>query len=358
MFLAIAILTLTWFILRITSGAAYRIGLLDHPNHPRKQHQRPIPLVGGIAIYIGLAVVLLGSVPSEKELYFLLAGAVLITIGSLDDRFELGVWSRLLAQLIASLIMTLGAGVRIESLGNLLGFGDIVLGVWAVPFTVFATVGIINAVNMTDGIDGLAGSLTLIALVGMGFLCWSDGHAVPLLLWLTVLALVPYLLCNLELPGGRGSKVFLGDAGSMLLGFILVWLLVELSQQPNTALAPVTALWLVAIPLLDTLTVMARRVGCGLSLFNPDRRHLHHILVRAIHDPHWALLLIVCMSIVLAGIGIAGEQLQTPEPLMFYTGLILLVVYYRALTRPRALLRWLRASSQKGSMLELLRRNG
>ena len=135
----------TWVALHFMSGVAYRIGLLDHPNQTRKKHQQSTPLVGGIAIYSGLAAALLLSTPTIQELYFLLAGAVLIVIGGLDDRFELGVRSRLLAQLTAALIMTLGAGVVIESLGDLFGLGEIKLGLWAVPFTVFATIGVINA---------------------------------------------------------------------------------------------------------------------------------------------------------------------------------------------------------------------
>ena len=358
MFLSIAVIAVTWLTLRFASDMAYRVGLLDYPKYPRKQHQLPTPLVGGIAIYIGLVAAFLASMPSEKELYFLLSGLVLIVIGGLDDRFELGVWSRLLAQLIASLIMTLGADVRIESLGNLLGFGEITLGLWSVPFTVFATAGIVNAINMTDGIDGLAGSLTLVALAGLGMLCWLNGYELPLLLWLTSLAIIPYLVCNLELPGGRGKKVFLGDAGSMLLGFILVWLLIDLSQKPNTVLSPVTALWLVAIPLMDTLTVMARRAGCGLSLFNPDRRHLHHVLVRSIcYSRLQALFIIVLMSALMAVFGIIGEELHAPEPAMFYAGIIVLAVYYRVFTRPRALLRWLRASDQKRNKLVPLKRS-
>ena len=346
---AVIAAAVTWIALHIMSSVAYRIGLLDHPNQARKKHQQSTPLVGGIAIYSGLAAALLLSTPTTQELYFLLAGAVLIVIGGLDDRFELGVRSRLLAQLTAALIMTLGAGVVIESLGDLFGLGEIKLGLWAVPFTVFATIGVINAFNMIDGIDGLAGSLTLLALFGMGYLCWSGGQAMPTLLWVTVLALIPYLICNLQLPGGRHKKVFLGDAGSMLLGLIVVWLLVELSQQTQPVLSPVTALWLIAIPLLDTLTVMVRRLGCGLSPFHPDRRHLHHVLVRATHNARQTLLLILLMGTTLAGVGLLGQEFHVPEAVMFYGGVGLLIIYYRLLSRPWILFRQLRAPASEGT---------
>lgn len=133
----------------------------------------------------------------------------------------------------------------------------------------------------------------------------------------------------------------------MLLGLIVVWLLVELSQQTQPVLSPVTALWLIAIPLLDTLTVMARRLGCGLSPFHPDRRHLHHILVRARHNACQVLLLILLMGATLAGAGLLGQKLHVSDAVMFYGGVGLLIIYYRVLSRPRALFRQLRALTTK-----------
>jgi hypothetical protein len=130
------------------------------------------------------------------------------------------------AQVVAALLLTLGGGVTLTSLGNLLGFGAIDLGLLSVPFTVFAMVGVINAVNMIDGIDGLAGGLILIALGALLFLAPQIGP-IQILLLATIAALIPYVVCNLELFGVTGRKIFLGDAGSLLLGYILVWALVD-----------------------------------------------------------------------------------------------------------------------------------
>ena len=135
----------------------------------------------------------------------------------------------------------------------------------------------------------------------------------------------------------------------MLLGLIVVWLLIKFSQQTPSVLSPVTALWLIAIPLLDTLTVMVRRLGCGLSPFHPDRRHLHHVLVRATHNARQTLLLIILMSATLAGVGLLGQEFHVPEAVMFYGGAGLLIIYYRLLSRPWILFRQLRAPASEGT---------
>lgn len=161
------------FALWVMYSIAPRVGLLDHPTERRKIHGNPVPLIGGIAIFYGLLLARMALEPPNPQqwLFGLLGCKVLVVIGVLDDHSGLGARVRLLAQTVAALLMTLGAGVTLHSLGDLLGFGPIELGPLAVPFTVFAVVGIINAFNMVDGIDGLAGGLVLIALVPCW--CWS-----------------------------------------------------------------------------------------------------------------------------------------------------------------------------------------
>jgi hypothetical protein len=178
------------------------------------------------------------------------------------------------------------------------------LGDWAVPFTLVAVVGLINALNMIDGIDGLAGGVTWIALGGL-LLFLPPGSMLFLLLLGTLAALVPYLVVNLELVRCR-CKVFLGDAGSLLLGYLIVWGLIEAGRSPAD-LAPVTALWLVALPLMDTLAVMGRRLSNGRHPFSADRGHLHHCLARLLHSTRRALIILLALALLLAGIGVAGQ---------------------------------------------------
>ncbi|WP_296808383.1 undecaprenyl-phosphate alpha-N-acetylglucosaminyl 1-phosphate transferase [Thiocapsa sp.] len=302
------------------------IGLMDHPGEQRKVHRHSVPPIGGIAIFSGLVASTLLSLPiTASHLYGMAGAALLVLVGALDDRFGLGPRVRILAQVIAALILTLGCGVTLTSLGDLLGFGPIDLGVLSVPFTVFAMVGVINAVNMIDGIDGLAGGLILIAL-GTVLLLAPEIGPIQVLLLATIAAIIPYLICNLELFGVTKRKVFLGDAGSLLLGYILVWALVD-AAGPAGSIDPVTAIWLIAIPLMDTLRVMGRRILQGVSPFSADAGHLHHFLSRVFHSTRKAMILMLAAAIILTGMGVFGFLNQIGEAVMFYAALSIFVAY-------------------------------
>lgn len=311
-------------------GALYpfapALGLIDHPGERRKVHRHPVPPIGGIAIFSGILASSLLTLPGHPSLLFGLLGAgLLVCVGALDDRFGLGPRVRLAAQTGAVLLLTLGGGVTLTSLGDLLGLGPIDLGPLAVPFTVFAMVGIINAFNMIDGIDGLAGGLMLIG-VGPLLVLAPDIGPLQVMLLAAIAALIPYLICNLELLGCTGRKVFLGDAGSMLLGYLLVWALVD-AAGPRRAIDPVTALWLTAVPLMDALGVMGRRMLQGTSPFTADRAHLHHLLSRISGSTRVSLLLMLSGAAALAAVGVAGRVYEAPTPVLFYAGILVFVAY-------------------------------
>ncbi|SDW03706.1 undecaprenyl-phosphate alpha-N-acetylglucosaminyl 1-phosphate transferase [Thiocapsa roseopersicina] len=313
-------------VLAVLYPLAPRIGLMDHPGDRRKVHRHAVPPIGGIAIFSGLVACSLLSLPfAVPHLYGMAGAALLVLVGALDDRFGLGPRVRLVAQVVAALLLTLGCGVTLTALGDLLGFGPIELGVFSVPFTVFAMVGVINAINMIDGIDGLAGGLILIAF-GTLLLLAPEIGPIQILLLATIAVLMPYLICNLELFGVTGRKVFLGDAGSLLLGYILVWALVD-AAGPAGSIDPVTALWIIAIPLMDTLRVMGRRILQGVSPFTADAGHLHHFLSRVFHSTRKALILMLAAAILLTGVGVFGFLNQIGEAVMFYAALSIFAAY-------------------------------
>jgi UDP-GlcNAc:undecaprenyl-phosphate GlcNAc-1-phosphate transferase len=331
-------------VLSLLLPLAPRLRLLDHPDERRKNHAQPVPLVGGIAIFGAVLVSVLVSIPLDRALVCGLGGAaLLVVVGMLDDIFNLGPKLRIVAQIAAALLLTVGGGVTLTSLGDLFGFGSIDLGLFAVPFTVFAIVGICNAFNMIDGIDGLAGGLTLIALCALVLLSPADSAPQTLML-VTIAAIVPYLICNLQLFGCTGRKVFLGDAGSLLLGYLVVWMLITAAQSPAT-LAPAAAIWIVAIPLMDTFCVMGRRMLRGRSPFCADRAHLHHVLARCFNNPRVALSLILPMAALLAGIGLLGQVQHVAPAALIWAALAVFALYlfvlryaprlYRSLARRR-----------------------
>lgn len=307
---------------------AARLGLVDHPTERRKHHREPTPLIGGIAISLALLLSLSLTVEFDTRLLFGLGGAaMLVVVGALDDRYGLGWKQRILAQVSAALLLTLGAGVELTSLGDLFGLGPVELGILTVPFTVFATVGLINAFNMVDGIDGLAGGVTLIALGALMLL--STGASAEVLVLPAIAAILPYLFFNLGLVGHARYKLFLGDAGSLLLGYLVAWMLIDAVQAP-AALEPAAAIWLVAVPLLDALGAIARRLLQSRSPFGADRGHLHHQLSRIFGSTRRALVILLVAASGFAGIGLLGQTFGIPSFVLLSAAVAVFLVYVTA----------------------------
>lgn len=304
-------------------------GLVDHPGG-RKKHNGTIPLIGGIAMYFGLIVAVAGiQAPIAGIGGLFLGGAVLLIVGTIDDKKGLSTWIRFLAQIVAALIMVYVSGVKLTSLGHLFGSEPIELGDWAVPFTVFATVGVINALNMSDGMDGLAGGLTLITVVGLMIASALGGDVSVFYLFPGLVAVISaFLMFNMRTPWRSHAKIFMGNGGSMLLGFIVAWLLVSLSQGDHPSVAPSTALWLFALPLLDTVCIMVRRVMKGRSPFAPDREHFHHILLVAGYSSGQSVAIMYGLATLLATIGIVMDSIDFSETVMFAAFLGLYGLYF------------------------------
>ncbi|MBN3136680.1 UDP-N-acetylglucosamine--undecaprenyl-phosphate N-acetylglucosaminephosphotransferase [Pectobacterium punjabense] len=324
---------------------AIKVGLVDKPNE-RKRHRGHIPLVGGVSIYMALWVMYafdFAWIP-DFSLYMICA-TVLLVVGILDDRYDLPVLPRVgLQALVAGLMMY--AGVYLVSLGKVMFGYELFLGIFGYTVTLFAVWGAINAFNMVDGIDGLLGALSCVTFGALAVVFYLDGRH-ELARWSLCLlaATLPYILLNLGVPWGKKFKVFMGDAGSTLIGFTVIWLLILATQGDDAVIRPVTALWFIAIPLMDMVTIMVRRIRRGDSPFKPDREHLHHILMRAGLTPRQSLLAIVVVAMVLAAIGIICELSGITESVMLSAFLVVFVGYFWAITRVWRLLTWIRRAS-------------
>lgn len=273
--------------------------------------------------------VLLLDVPCPNQLSLGIASLLLIAIGTWDDRHPLSARIRLIFQCVAALVMIMG-GVLIENPGNILGFGEILLERrLAIPFTVIAIVGVINAMNMIDGLDGLAGSLNALLFLCLAALTASAdlaGHHLILVILLAVIS--SFLIFNFPLSAGRQAKVFMGDSGSTFLGLIVAWLLISLSQKPYNTVTPIAALWLFAIPVFDTLTLLLRRMALGSSPFQSGRDHLHHILLSTGYSSRQTLSIIIAFAGLFSWIGLLGSYLDLPQALLFYGFISLFIGYY------------------------------
>jgi len=313
--------------IKVLRPVAIYFHLVDIPND-RKQHKGHIPLIGGLSVYIGVLVALLAIYPIHDKLFYLLASASLVLMaGLVDDLRNLGVWVRVLIQTLACVIMIKGANVYVADLGDLFGLGSIYLGTWGIPFTIMAVIGLVNAFNMSDGIDGLAGSLALIAIVGVFGFEWIGGEfRLMSILLIMGVALIPYLLTNLTIISDK--KIFLGDAGSMFIGFVLAFSLIELSQGQGdnaSVIQPVSVIWCVAFPVIDTLTVIVKRLMSGRSPFSPDRGHFHHLLMDKGMAPQQALLLIIFAAL---GLAVLGWLLQLFAPQLSAVAFVAITLIY------------------------------
>ncbi|EGQ9595714.1 UDP-N-acetylglucosamine--undecaprenyl-phosphate N-acetylglucosaminephosphotransferase [Vibrio parahaemolyticus] len=315
----------TLFLMR---KVAKRVGLVDKPNI-RKLHKGAVPLVGGISICLVLAQFLTFNPDIiEHSWLYLLCICALTAIGAIDDKIDLSFKVRMGVQAILSIIMMKVAGIELHSLGDMFGFGEVSLG-WIGSFiTILAVIGAINAFNMVDGIDGLLGGLSIVTFGALAYLLKVDSqHGLAYLCVVIVVAMLPYIFMNLGILG-RERKIFMGDAGSMMIGFTVIWLLLGVSQAESKPLMrPVTALWLIAVPLMDMVAIMIRRIRRGDSPFKPDREHLHHIFQRMGLSSKQTLVTICGIATLYAAFGIYGEMAGISEAAMFYTFIACFIVY-------------------------------
>ncbi|WP_417884401.1 UDP-N-acetylglucosamine--undecaprenyl-phosphate N-acetylglucosaminephosphotransferase [Vibrio rumoiensis] len=316
----------------ITRKMAKKIGLVDKPNF-RKRHKGAVPLVGGLSLYLVTALYLLFNPNSlaNTGLYFFSITSLVI-VGVLDDKFDINFKVRLGVQAGLAILLMAQTGLSLDNLGNLFGYGDINLGYASYIITVFAVIGAINAFNMVDGIDGLLGGLSVVTFSALAImLSLSDQHWAMGLCFAIIVAMVPYICMNLGILG-HTRKVFMGDAGSMMIGMTVIWLLIGASQDNGHALMrPITAVWVIAVPLMDMAAIMMRRVRRGHSPFKPDREHLHHICQRLGLTQHQTLIFICAIAAVFASFGIYGEIINLPEQYMLILFVVCFIVYAFAL---------------------------
>lgn len=268
-------------------------------------------------------------------------------LGLLDDLRDLPARLKLVWQVCSALIIVTPGASYLDSLGNLFGTGMVELGALAPLFTVFAIVGLINAVNMSDGIDGLAGGLVVSTLLWMSILALLNGRPRMILELLLLLAVtLGFLFFNLRTPLRHKATVFMGDTGSMMLGACLAWYAIHLTQTPSTTTGattpPVVLLWVLGLPVLDTVVLMLRRIRSGRSPFSAGRDHMHHIWTHAGFSIAQTTVFLMAVNLLLGAIGVLGWQAGVPEWLLL-AGYIGAFLFHRNLASHAWLAsKWLR----------------
>lgn len=327
-FSCVAAFVVTLVCIILIRPIAIKLKLQDLPGG-RKLHKLPTPVIGGVCMFLGFCFALL-TFPHSLEMYrgFLGASALLVFVGILDDMHELSARSRFAAQILAALMMIFWGHTVLHSFGNLLFIGNINLGYLAVPITVFATVGAINAVNMLDGVDGLLGSVILVQFAFLAYLTIEDSHSASLNMVLIIIAIVSaYLLFNFPFKKQHAAKVFMGDAGSMFLGFAVTWFFINLSQNDMQHVAPVTMVWIFAVPLFDTTWLLFKRTQRRSNPLAPGRDHLHHLLQEAGLSDRSICFFISAITFIFALVGVITMNYHIDQSTQFVCLVGLFVLY-------------------------------
>ncbi len=320
MFITIALIP----ILRIV--ALRKECILDVPDC-RKVHCTPIPKVGGLAMAVGALVPVILVADGGRFVNSVLIGAcVIVLFGLVDDLKTLGWKAKFAGQVAAALVVILYGGLSICNLGSCLPEGVGLPDFLALPLTLVVIVGVTNAINLSDGLDGLAGGTSLLTFLGIGLLCYTGGDfpEKPFILMLctaVVGAIFGFLRFN-TFP----ATVFMGDTGSQLLGFLAATLALGITQMNSTPLSPLVPLLLLGFPVLDTLVVMTERIRAGRSPFAPDKNHFHHKLLRLGLFHTEAVTLIYAITAGMTGAAYFLRYHQDWLILLVYAGFSALVV--------------------------------
>jgi UDP-GlcNAc:undecaprenyl-phosphate GlcNAc-1-phosphate transferase len=296
---------------------ALKNGKVDQPD-PRKVHTSAIPRIGGIAIFISFLFSCLVFVDLLAPVRGILAGGLVIfCTGLIDDISGLTPKRKFFGEIVACLVTIFVGGLHIHTLGNLFGTGPIILPLWfAIPFTVFAVVGVINAINLLDGLDGLAGGVSVIALTCFAILAYQNGNSQAMMLCIALLGALLGFLKYKFFP----ARIFMGDTGSLGLGFVLGFMAVYLTQMPNSRLSPVVPVLILALPILDTIWVMSRRLLEKTSPFSPDKTHLHHKFLNLGFQHRYTVIFIYGISLVWGTVAILFRHADEHLLLLTYLG--------------------------------------
>jgi len=301
------------------------IGALDFPNH-RSSHKNVVLRGAGLAVFIGFLSTLFFVSDLPKEIFIFLLGAFVITLfGFLDDIFDIPASVKLFGQVLAAAVVV-QQGVRIDFISDLLKGGVVDLGFLSAPITIFWIVGVTNAINLIDGLDGLASGISGIAAFIMGIISLLLGDAQMSLLFFALsgaaFAFLPHNFTN-------KNKVFLGDAGSNFLGYSLAVLSIFGNTKVATIFTLAIPIMVLFIPLFDIFLVIVRRLKSGRSIAEADREHFHHKLVDIIGlDQRQAVYFIYILTLIFGGMALmlAGYSTKVSVVVLGF-GLIVFSVF-------------------------------
>lgn len=326
--MAVCILTTLIF-----AQIASPLKLLDKPEG-RKQHKHSTAVVGGFGVVSGLLTVYFTLPVLFAEYWVVFASVVvLMIVGIIDDLSHIHSAVRMLIQIGVGCAIHFEGNLPFLSVGDIWFIGDLGLGPYALTFTCIAVVGGVNAINMMDGLDGLCGLMVVSALLWLSVMAYISGHSEVFALSTILLAsIVTFLLFNYRFPWNERARVFLGDSGAYVLGFMIAALFLMASQGVYKGeiqvLTPVTALWLLFIPLIDIAGVIWRRSRVSRWPVDDDREHLHYMLVDRGYSTEQVVNGLFLLSFVLGGVGVGLYYAGISESWSYVAFMSCCVIYF------------------------------
>lgn len=306
---------------------AIKSNFVDKPD-ARKLHEGYVPPIGGLAIFLVFMAFL--AFQGTTPFAMFLSLALILIVGLIDDSSGINAKLKFLLHFMAAIILVVGAGAQINTLGSVLGFGQLYLGIFSIPFSVACVVYILNAVNMMDGVDGLAGGNSFIIfgwLAAGALLAGRCDDALQILVLMAAIA--GFLVFNMRSPFRKRANVFLGDTGSMALGLMIAWYAIHLSQSDHgvVAVKPISIAWIIALPIVDAFGLLVARLKDGKHPFAPDRRHFHHHFQNAGFGPRSTTRIILLWSLLLGAFGFIGVRTGVPEFVLGWSWIVLWIMH-------------------------------
>lgn len=303
-----------------------KLKIIDYPDNVRKKHSFPVPAIGGLIIYFSLVTQVFTLEISHNLKIIIISSSLVVLISYLDDSIKIGILPRLISQVFASLII-IGFNISISYIGSYPIIGEIYLSNFSFLFTLFCILLVTNAYNFIDGIDGLTSTQFLISLLIILFYIYFENpenlKSIDIkLVYILIFLSIMFLILNLGLYPTK--KIFLGDNGSNLLGFILGWIIIYFALKdyiPSTL-----CIWVVSLPCIDLLRVFIDRIKLRKNPFHPDRLHIHFLFKEKNYSNSSILFLLSFGSVIFGFLGyisfiIGGDILS------ILTFVIIVVIY-------------------------------
>lgn len=309
---------------------AIRIKAIDIPKDNRRIHKKPIPLLGGLAIYFSFIITLIlksGSV-SRSEVGIIIGATIIVIGGFLDDKYDIRPWQKLLIQIAAAVALII-YGIRIERITNPISSAELYINIGNlfIPLTIIWVVGITNALNLIDGLDGLAAGVAFISAVTIFIIALMNNRVEAAVLTSilagSILGFLPYNF--------NPATIFMGDTGAQLLGFLLAAISIEGAIKSAAAFAIAVPILALGIPIYDVLFAMIRRKLNGKPIMQADKGHLHHRLLDMGLTQRQAVVIMYLVSAVLGSFAIIAMQVSTQRSyfLLAMVMVVLVVVAWK-----------------------------